>query len=52
MAKKQFRPRRRTWLAPLAYALPVVALAAAALLIWGDQIRDLIGIAVKLAVIS
>jgi hypothetical protein len=52
MAKKQFRPSRGTWLMPLVYALPVVALAAAALLIWGDKIRDLIGIAVKLAVIS
>ena len=52
MAKKQFRPSRRTWLAPIAYALPVMALAAAALLVWGDKIRELIGIAVKLAVIS
>ena len=52
MAKKYSHARKRTWLAPLAFALPVLALMAAALIIWGDKIRDLINIAVKLAVIS
>ncbi len=52
MAKKQLRPRAGTWLLPLVYALPVVAGAAAALLLWGDKIRDLIGIVIKMAVIS
>ena len=52
MAKNQLRPCRGTWLAPLAYALPVVAGTAAVLLLWGDKIRDLIGIVIKMAVIS
>lgn len=52
MTRKQLRARRRNWLLPLVYALPVLAGAAAALLLWGDKIRELIGIAVKLAVIS
>lgn len=52
MAKKKSGASRKAWFAPLAFALPVMALAAAALLIWGDTIRDLINIAVKLAVIS
>lgn len=52
MARKQLRERRLNWLLPVIYALPVVAGAAAALLLWGDEIRALIGIAVKLAVIS
>lgn len=52
MTRKQLRARRRNWLLPLVYALPVLAGAAAALMMWGDKIRELIGIAVKLAVIS
>jgi len=52
MTKKQLRARRRNWLLPLVYALPVLVGAAAVLLLWGDKIRELIGIAVKLAVIA
>lgn len=52
MARKQLRPSRRNWLLPLIFALPVLVGAAAALLLWGDQIRELFSIAVKLVVIS
>ena len=52
MARKQLRLRRVNWLLPLLYALPVAVGAGVALLLWGDKIRELIGIAVKLAVIS
>lgn len=52
MARKQLRVRRTNWLLPLIYALPVLAGAAAALVLWGDKLRELIGVVVKLAVIS
>ena len=52
MAKKNARVNRACWLAPLAVALPVLAGLAAVLLLWGEDIRDLINIAVKLVVIS
>ena len=52
MARKQLRVRRSNWVLPLVYALPVLAVAAVALLLWGEKIRELIGVAVKLAVIS
>lgn len=52
MARKRLREHRRNWLLPLIYALPVLVVTAAALLLWGDKIRELIGVVVKLAVIS
>lgn len=52
MARKHLRARPVNWLLPLLFALPVLVGAAAALLLWGDKIRELFSIAVKLAVIS
>lgn len=52
MMKRTMRAKRSNWLLPLMYALPVLAGLTAAMILWGDQIRELIGIAVKLAVIS
>ncbi|MBP3454614.1 MAG: hypothetical protein J6M20_13015 [Clostridia bacterium] len=52
MARKHPRVKPANWLLPLLFALPVLAGAAAALLLWGDKIRELFSIAVKLAVIS
>lgn len=52
MSKKYPHLKRTNWLLPVFYALPLLGLTAAALLIWGDKLRDLISIAVKLAVIS
>lgn len=52
MARKYHRANRMNWLLPVLFALPLLCGAAAALLLWGDQLRDLINIAVKLAVIS
>lgn len=52
MERKHTRSRRGSWLLPLLFALPVLACTAAATLLWGEKIRDLISIAVKLAVIS
>lgn len=52
MAKKHPRVNRMNWLLPVVFALPILGGAAAVLLLWGDKIRDLISIAVKLAVIS
>ena len=50
--RKHPRVKPANWLLPLLFALPVLAGAAAALLLWGDKIRELFSIAVKLAVIS
>ncbi len=52
MAKTQAKARRGSWLLPLIFAVPFLCAAAAALLLWGDKLRELIGIAVKLAVIA
>lgn len=52
MAKFQPRIRRANWLLPLAFALPVFLLAAAALLLWGNKLREIIGVVLKLAVIA
>jgi len=52
MKKTQTRGKRTAWLMPLLFALPVLACTAVAALLWGEKIRELIGIAVKLAVIS
>ena len=42
--------KRKLWKLPLAYVLPFLILAAAFLLIWGRDIRDLIQVALKLVV--
>ena len=52
MTKMNKRGGKAHWLLPLAFALPFAALAAFAVLKWGQQIKDLISIAVKMAVIS
>lgn len=52
MAKRRARERGANWLLPLVYALPVLGGAAAALLLWGDKLRELIGVVIKLAVIA
>ncbi len=52
MAKRRVRERAANWLLPLLYALPLLGGAAAALLLWGDKLLELIGIVVKLAVIA
>lgn len=52
MAKRKVRLRRSCWLLPLLYAMPILCAAAAALLLWGERLQELIGIVVKLAVIA
>lgn len=52
MAQRRLRENRMNWLLPLLYALPILGGAAAVLLLWGDKLRELISVAVKLAVIA
>lgn len=52
MAKRRLRENGMNWLLPILYALPILGAVAAALFLWGDKLRELIGIAVKLAVIA
>lgn len=49
MSKK---PSRLHWLLPVIYALPIVAAAVGALCVYGQQIVDLLMIAMKMVVIA
>ena len=52
MSRSVLRPSRLYWLTPLLIALPVLsALCAAAALYW-PKLRDLLGVAMKLVVMS
>lgn len=52
MAKRRLRENSMNWLLPILYALPILGGTAAALILWGDKLRELISVAVKLAVIA
>lgn len=52
MAKRRLRENGMNWLLPVLYALPILGGVAAALILWGEKLRELISVVVKLAVIA
>jgi len=52
MEKIRRRSSRMHWLAPVAFALPLLAAAAFLLIRYGGKVRDILSILVKMAVIS
>lgn len=46
------KPNKTAWLLPLGVALPVIALIAAVVALWGPKLAELVLVALKLVVIA